>query len=127
MNEPNRRRDDLWKTNGIEFWRELIPNLEERARPFRVDEAATDDEVRQIFCQHFESQMPAARVACEAHDPGPLRELGHSLQGAGGTVGLAAMSVVGLELSAAARSGDWPRCAAIIDRLEQWFEIARQI
>ncbi len=127
MSEPIRRRDDLWAANGVEFWRDLMPDIEERAAPFSVDEAATDEEVRQIFCEHLESQMAGARAACEVHDPVPLRALGHSLQGSGGTVGLAAMSAVGLELSAAARSGDWPRCAAILEKLDQWLDIARQI
>jgi len=118
--------EDPWASQGTGFWLDLVPDIVERAKPFCVADPASDLEVRAIFCEHLESQLGRASVACEAHDAIPLRELGHSLQGAGGTVGLAAMSVVGLELSTAARAGDWARCRLIVERLRQWLDVARR-
>ncbi|MCX7818992.1 MAG: Hpt domain-containing protein [Kiritimatiellae bacterium] len=126
MTEPTPSAPELWAHEGIAYWRDLIPDIETRAAPFRVSEPATDAEIREIFCDHLAEQLGAARNACAAHDAEAVRALGHSLQGAGGTVGLAAVSVVGLELCSAARAGEWDRCSALLERLQQWLTAARR-
>ena len=64
----------------------------------------------------------ALTVACARHDTQVVRDKAHSLEGMGGTLGFPEISVVGRELSSAARASQWERCTAFAERLSRWVD-----
>ena len=52
------------------------------------------------------------------------RNLAHSLEGMGGTMGFPEVSVAAAAISRAARAHDWDRCRLLQERLHQWHQVA---
>jgi DNA-binding response OmpR family regulator/anti-sigma regulatory factor (Ser/Thr protein kinase) len=98
----------------------LIPDLNARAENFRVSNEFVDDAVLAAFARQMASVKAALRSALDAGDEAGIRRQAHSLQGMGGAAGAPEISVVGEELSRAAKVGDFPRCAALTARLADW-------
>ncbi|MBU4460431.1 MAG: Hpt domain-containing protein [Verrucomicrobia bacterium] len=110
----------LWRATGGDFWRDLIPDVDDRAARNRVDSSAVDEEIRDLFLTEAGLMIGRLLPAPAAADSTTIRNVAHSLQGTGGAVGMPEISALGEALSLAARAADWPRCAALIDRLRQW-------
>ena len=98
----------------------LIPDLVQQSHEYIVDTDVIDAEILELFADKMRATADALTVACARHDVQVVRDKGHSLEGMGGTLGFPEISVVGRELSQAARSGDWSRCAAFAERLSRW-------
>jgi len=98
----------------------LLPDIVERADEFRVDTDVIDAEILDLFTEKMRVTAITLAAACARHDEQAIRDKGHSLEGMGGTMGFAEISVVGRELSRAARAQEWDRCAALAERLSRW-------
>jgi CheY-like chemotaxis protein/anti-sigma regulatory factor (Ser/Thr protein kinase)/HPt (histidine-containing phosphotransfer) domain-containing protein len=103
-----------------EMFRDLIPNLSERAEAFCVSGEFLDDAVLAAFEEQMASTVEELRVAVDMADEAGVRRQAHSLQGMGGAAGAPEISVVGEELSRLAREGDFALCAALAARLANW-------
>lgn len=97
-----------------------IPDLPHRTDAFRVNTSEVDDEILALFFEQLAQNVSALAHAIAHRDTEGVRENAHSLQGTGGTVGAPELSVVGVELSAAARRGDFDRCAGLLGALHAW-------
>ena len=106
--------------DAAELFRDLIPDLTERATAFRVSGEFVDDAVLAAFERQMASAREALRTALKAADEAGIRRQAHSLQGMGGAAGAPEISVVGEELSRSARAGDFARCAVLTARLTEW-------
>jgi HPt (histidine-containing phosphotransfer) domain-containing protein len=98
----------------------LIPGLQHLADAYRVSLDEVDDEILQLFLAQLHQVVPALSQAVVARDEPMIRQAAHSLQGMGGTIGVPELSVVGMELSAAACRADFPRCQALLQALLHW-------
>ena len=98
----------------------LVPDLARRAEHYRVDTSEVDQEVLDLFVTEIDGMLPRLRAAAQSGDTAVLRGHSHSLLGMGGVIGAPEISVVGEELSNAAKAGDWPRCAALAEALAAW-------
>ena len=103
---------------------DLVASLDARASEYRVNTDLLDDAIYGIFLAEVTRMAGALGEAIAAGDEAELRRRGHSLEGMGGTVGLPELSIVGVELSLAARGHDWDRCALLVERLRQWLALA---
>ena len=99
---------------------DVIPDLAGRAASFRVSSEFVDEAVLAAFHRQMESIRAALASALADADMAGIRRQAHSLQGMGGAVGAPEISVVGEELSRAARSNDTARCAVLLERLADW-------
>ncbi len=98
----------------------LLPNLAEQAEAYRVDTSEMDDEIRALFRDQLDGMAAALLRSVAELDWNALRRHAHSLQGMGGTVGFPDLSVVGFELSAAAKASDLTRCGQLVNVLTGW-------
>lgn len=101
----------------------LIPDVHARAEAFRVNTSEIDGEILSIFFEQLAELVASLRHAIPDREEGTIREGAHALQGTGGTIGAPELSVVGVDLSAAARQGDFARCAGLLASLEEWMRI----
>ena len=102
------------------IFRDILPDLIERAEAFRVSGEFVDDAVLAAFDRQMEAIQTALSSALEVPDLAEIRRQAHSLQGMGGAAGAPEISVVGEELSRAAKADDTSRCAALVARLLEW-------
>ena len=98
----------------------LIPDLARRSAPFRVGPGEMDAEILELFSAQLAELIRDLPAAVRAANETEVRRCAHSLTGMGGTVGEAEISVVGEELSAAAKAGDFARCGRLVAALQQW-------
>lgn len=112
--------DGLWQAPGGDLWRDLIPDIDERAARKRVDCSAVDEEVRAMFMDQVREALADLRTSIAAGDAMAVRRVAHMLQGTGGAVGVPEITILGEALSAAARAADWGRCADLAARLRRW-------
>ncbi len=99
---------------------ELIPDIVDRAEAFRVSSEFVDEAVREAFERQMALTLTELQIASAAVDEAGVRRQAHSLQGMGGAAGVPEISVVGEELSRAAREKDFARCVALVKRLADW-------
>ena len=98
----------------------LIPDLARRTGTFCVNPMELDPEILELFGQQVEEIVHELPAAVRAANETEVRRHAHSLTGMGGTVGEPEISVVGEELSAAAKAGDFARCGQLVAALQQW-------
>lgn len=98
----------------------LIQNLDARARQYETDTDVLDDELRELFEQELRRTLEDLLVAVPTEQEMAVRDCAHTLLGMGGVAGAPEISVLGEELSAAAKAHDWNRCAALTRGLEAW-------
>ncbi|MCX7010804.1 MAG: response regulator [Kiritimatiellaeota bacterium] len=98
----------------------LIPDLDYRAAAFRVGSGEMDKEIMALFGAQMAEIIRDLPSAVWAANEIAVRRHAHSLTGMGGTVGEAEISVVGEELSVAAKAGDFARCGRLVAALQQW-------
>ena len=103
-----------------ELFVSLMPDIREQAAEYRVDTDVIDAEILGLFTEKMRTTADALTAACARHDAQAVRDKGHSLEGMGGTLGFPEISVVGRELSRAARAEEWDRCASFAERLSRW-------
>ncbi len=101
----------------------LIPDLERRAAPFCVGSGEMDAEILALFAEQMGEIIRELPVAVRAANEMEVRRHAHSLTGMGGTVGEPEISVVGEELSGAAKAGDFARCGRLAAALQQWIVV----
>ena len=106
--------------NANTLFTALIPDLDRRAAPFRVGPSEMDEEILALFSTQMAEIIRDLPAAVRAANETEVRRFAHSLTGMGGTVGEAEISVVGEELSAAAKAGDFARCGRLVAALQQW-------
>ncbi len=102
------------------YFLDLIPDMVLRAESFRTSWDVTDKEIMLAFAEQMRLITRALLEAVKTSDADRIRRQAHSLQGMGGTVGAPEISVVGEELSALAKRGDFERCRHLIARLDRW-------
>jgi hypothetical protein len=102
------------------MFKDLIPAVSERAADYRVSLDVIDEEIFGLFAEQVLKIADPLAAACARGDESAVRAKGHSLEGMGGTVGFPEVSVVGAELSRAAKAHDWARCAGLAERLIRW-------
>ena len=112
--------------NPYEVFKALIPELERRATPFRVGAGDMDAEILALFGTQMAEIIRDLPPAIRATNETEVRRFAHSLTAMGGTVGEAEISVVGEELSAAVKAGDFARCGRLAAALEQWLGAFQQ-
>lgn len=115
---PDRNRDGT--NEAARLFLDLIPDIPERADLFRVSNEFVDDAVLAAFERQMQASTQELRTALNAADEASIRRQAHSLQGMGGAAGVPEISVVGEELSRAAKAGDLTRCASLAARLAEW-------
>ena len=101
----------------------LIPDLARRVTPFCVNSTEMDREILELFGQQMAEIIDDLPTAVRAANEAEVRRHAHSLTGMGGTVGEPEISVVGEELSKAAKGGDFARCGRLVAALQQWIVI----
>jgi HPt (histidine-containing phosphotransfer) domain-containing protein len=101
----------------------LIPDVHVRAAAYRVNTSEIDGEILSIFFEQLTELVASLRHAIPDREEETIREGAHALQGTGGTIGAPELSVVGVDLSAAARQGDFVRCAGLLSALEEWMRL----
>jgi PAS domain S-box-containing protein len=104
----------------------LIPDLERRAAPFYIGPGEMDAEILALFSEQMGEIIRELPIAVRAANEMEVRRHAHSLTGMGGTVGEPEISVVGEELSAAAKAGDFARCGRLVAALQQWIVLFQQ-
>jgi sigma-B regulation protein RsbU (phosphoserine phosphatase) len=103
-----------------ELFQGPITGLAERAVDYQTGADDPDLETWELFTTEMRSSLSILKAACPVHDASAIRGRGHSLEGMGGMVGLPDLSVIGAELSQAARGEDWERCTLLTQRLGLW-------
>ena len=98
---------------------DLIPDLSQRRQQFRVPDEYVDDDIRDAFNRQMEIVEDALLTAVVSDDADGIRRQAHSLQGMGGAAGFPEISVVGVELSHAAKNNNFTRCKALATRLSE--------
>ena len=98
----------------------LIPDLGRRAALFNVGSGEMEAEIMALFCEQMSDIIRQLPQAASAANEAEVRRFAHSLTGMGGTVGEPEISVVGEELSTAAKAGDFARCERLAAALQQW-------
>jgi len=114
-----------WNPGEVDNWarlifQELISDLVARCREDTRDTSEMDEELMAIFNDHLSTIIPALLLAASARSESDIRSHAHSLVGMGGTVGVPTLSVVGRELGAAAKQGDYSRCMVLAEGLNTW-------
>ena len=109
-----------------ELFAALIPDLERRVAPFHVGPGEMDAEILALFGAQMAEIVRDLPSAIRAANETEVRRFAHSLTGMGGTVGEAEISVVGEELSSAAKAGDFARCGRLAAALQQWLGAFQQ-
>ncbi len=104
----------------------LVPDLARRAGPFRVNPTELDADILALFVEQMVAIIRDLPSAVEKADASAIRQHAHSLMGMGGTVGEPEISVVGEDLSTAAKSGDMARCRQLAAALAQWIAAFRR-
>jgi len=99
---------------------DLIPGLRRLADAYRVNTSEVDAEILELFVAEIRKVVTALQQAVAARDWAGIRWGAHSLQGMGGTIGAPELSVVGVELSSAAKREDAARCASLLVGLQEW-------
>jgi len=122
-NDPQVPAEPVSVPDARMLFTSLIPDLDRRATPFRIDATEMDNEILDLFGQQMAEILRALPVAVRTANETEVRRHAHSLTGMGGTVGEPEISVVGEELSAAAKAGDYARCTRLTSALQQWLTI----
>ena len=99
---------------------EMIPGLRRLADAYRVNTSEVDAEILELFVAEIRKVAASLQQAVAAKDWGGIRWGAHSLQGMGGTIGAPELSVVGVEMSSAAKREDAARCASLLGGLQEW-------
>jgi HPt (histidine-containing phosphotransfer) domain-containing protein len=99
---------------------DVITRLDTRAEIYQVPDFSAEADVLKVFTEHLQLTAGLLQTACATHDELSIRRHGHSLEGMGGMVGFAVLSVVGAELCQAAKVHQWERCAELSARLQRW-------
>lgn len=97
-----------------------IPDLAARAVQFETDIDAMDDELEALLAAEIDAACQGLTTAIPAKDTSVIREHAHALQGMGGAAGIPDLSVLGEDLSAAARQNDFTRCGILANALRDW-------
>lgn len=105
------------------LFQDVIPDLAAVAADYRVSLDVLDADIFAAFCAHFREILSGLATAVAASDEATTRGYAHSLEGMGGTVGFPELSAVGVALSRAAKTGAWPVCRILCERLEQWRQV----
>jgi HPt (histidine-containing phosphotransfer) domain-containing protein len=105
---------------SVTWFQDLIPDLTTRADAFRTSSDGLGDELMRLFAEQMRIIIGALHAAIATGDEEGIRAQGHSLLGMGGTAGAPEISVVGEELSRAAKRGDMDRCGELTTRLDSW-------
>ena len=121
MNSVEERRTRALSL-ATELFGPLIADLTSRAQAFEVPADEVDDEILDLFAEQVREIAESARTTAAAADEMGVRRGAHSLQGMSGTIGVATLSVVGVELSSAAKAHDFGRCGQLADALRRWQE-----
>ena len=100
----------------------LIPGLRRLADAYRVNTSEVDAEILDLFVEQLRLVIAALVEAVSARNWNGVRQGAHSLQGMGGTIGAPELSVVGVELSAAAKRGDFDRCTRLLAAIQKWMQ-----
>jgi hypothetical protein len=102
------------------FFADIIPNLAFRAKDYNVEIDVIDEEITALYAAQIRDMTKRLAAACRDRDQDVVREQAHSLEGTGGTMGFPEISIVGWELSLAAKGPDWVRCTLFTERLSLW-------
>lgn len=107
-------------TNSLaEKWFGSLLDLSEKEQ-FRTDENVVDDEILTMFQEEIASATEELALAVPEKDWMKVREVAHSLQGMGGVVGVPEISLLGLELSNAAKSEAGGEVSSFTKALRGW-------
>ena len=104
---------------------DVIDDLDLRAEVYQVPDFCSKAEILEAFSEDLPRTVQLLQTACTAEDELSIRRHGHSLEGMGGMVGFAVLSVAGAELCKSARGHIWDRCATLAARLRRWCEIQK--
>ncbi|MDF3129593.1 response regulator [Kiritimatiellaeota bacterium B1221] len=98
----------------------FITDLETRSKNYETDEDVLDDELRELFDQELDRTLKKLLLAAPKKDESAMRDCAHTLLGIGGVAGAPEISVLGEELSEAAKTQRWERCAELVNALSEW-------
>ncbi len=105
---------------NVEWVADLIPGLEARTEPFRVDTDEVDDELVEVFIDEIRRLTGELQAGLAGSDCEAVRMASHSIKGMGGTVGLPEISVLGLEVENLAKGGRLSEAQPLVDALARW-------
>jgi len=107
---------------NVEWVAELIPGLEGQIDQFIVATDEVDDELVEIFIEELRRLSGDLQQGMEEGDAELIRLSAHSIKGMGGTIGLPEISVLGLTIENAAKSGEFQKAQPLVDALTVWLE-----
>jgi len=99
---------------------DLVDQLEKQAESYQTDLDIMDPEVLELFAEEIREAVAGLQLSVDQRDEQAVRRYAHTLQGMGGTAGAPEISVVGRELSDAAKQNDFERIATFTRALEGW-------
>jgi HPt (histidine-containing phosphotransfer) domain-containing protein len=99
---------------------DVIADLDARAEIYQVPDFCAEEEILKVFAEHLHRDTGLLQTACAASDELSIRRHGHSMEGMGGMVGFAVLSLVGAELCRAAKEHRWEHCTELAARLRRW-------
>jgi HPt (histidine-containing phosphotransfer) domain-containing protein len=102
------------------IFHEVIADLATRSLEDTRDTSEMDEELLAIFDDYVRTIIPELLLAVTGRRESDIRTHAHSLTGMGGTVGVPTLSVVGRELGAAAKRGDYGHCRVLAEGLNTW-------
>lgn len=105
---------------ALNLFDDLISDLTNRAEAFRTDMDVLDDELLELFLTEIRRVVDGLFKTIPDQDEHAIREYAHSLLGMGGVAGSPEISVVGEEVSKAAKMQEWERCTILTQTLDKW-------
>jgi HPt (histidine-containing phosphotransfer) domain-containing protein len=105
---------------STEWVAELIPDVDAKGAAFTVDTEEVDDELVEVFIDELRRLTGELQQGLRQGDHEMVRIASHSIKGMGGTMGLPAISVLGLEIEELAKKERLEDTRALIDALAKW-------
>jgi serine phosphatase RsbU (regulator of sigma subunit)/anti-sigma regulatory factor (Ser/Thr protein kinase)/HPt (histidine-containing phosphotransfer) domain-containing protein len=123
MNDPHSTTSSPPPPELARKWfSDIVDNLSSRVHDFETDLNILDDELLELFSQEIKQSIEELQQGIQENSVEIIRDRAHSLQGMGGVAGAPEVSVVGEELSLAARAGRMDQCQKLWTALNGWYQ-----
>ncbi len=105
---------------NVEWVADLVPELNARLEPFRVDTEEVDDELIEIFIDEIRRLTADLEGGVLRNDAEAMRMAAHSIKGMGGTMGLPEISVLAQEIEIRVKDDRLAESKPLVDALANW-------
>ena len=101
---------------------ELIPDLDEKKKPFMVGSVEADEELVEVFFEELERLNSELKEGLSQNNSQLVREAAHSIKGMGGTLGVPEISALGYAVEMAGKEERLTDARPLVDALTDWLE-----